>query len=375
MDAIGRVLEKLGADAFVMIGSSSNPDMRYITRFITTDAVLFIRKKGDKGTIIVSQMEYDRALRESAVGVMTRSQAGLLRILETERDRYKAFARMIRELTPGPVMVPPDFPFALGSHLSDLTTVIIDSGTVPSMRERKKSPEVNEIRMVQSATEAAMNTAVNLIRKSKRRKGGLYSGETPLTSEMIRSAMHRVLLDQGCIARETIVSCGKDTAFPHITGTGQLRPDEPIVIDIFPRREASGYYTDMTRTVVKGVPSAEVRDMYEAVRDGQDLAADRLKAGVLGSEVYQAVVDFFHDRGYGTGVEGFVHNLGHGVGLEVHELPTIGPGGGKLHTGSVVTNEPGLYYREIGGVRLENIGVISRSGIDCMTQFQRELVL
>jgi Xaa-Pro aminopeptidase len=375
MNALDKALLRSGAEAFVMIGSSENADMRYVTRFITTDQVIYVRKTADAGFIIVSQMEYERASREAAVGVMTRAEAGLIRILDEEKDRWQAYALMIRDLAGGPVLVPPDFPYALGKYLSDRTSVYVDQGTIATMRARKKKTEIAEIRKVQEATEAAMEMAMTMIQKSKAKKGVLQLGRGPLTSERVRMAMHRALLDKGCLAQDTIVSCGKNTAVPHIAGTGPLLAGEPIVIDVFPRSVLSGYFTDMTRTVSKGTPSPEIIEMYRAVRDAQDHAAAKLRPGATGAEVHQSVVDFFHDCGYAAGTEGFIHNLGHGVGLEVHELPVVGPSGGKLKQGNVITNEPGLYYKKFGGVRLENIGVITRTGIDCMTRFPRELVL
>jgi Xaa-Pro aminopeptidase len=375
MNALDRSLLKSGAEAFVMIGSSENADMRYITRFTTTDPVVYFRKRGEQGVIIVSEMEYKRASQESAVGVMSRAEAGLQRILDKEKDRWRAYAIMIHDLVEGAVLIPPDFPYSLGKYLSDLTPVYVDPGTIPAMRARKKKAEISEIRKVQIATETAMKMATMMIQRSKPKKGILHLGKGPLTSERVRNAMHRHLLEQGYLARDTIVSCGKETAIPHISGSGPLLPEEPIVIDIFPRSSESGYFTDMTRTVSKGTPAQEILEMYRAVREAQDIAAAMFRPGTTGAEVHHSVVDFFHDQGYNSGVEGFIHNLGHGVGLEVHELPVVGPSGGKLRQGNVVTNEPGLYYPKIGGVRLENIGVITRTGIDCITKFPRELVL
>jgi Xaa-Pro aminopeptidase len=375
MDALDRSLLKEGAEAFVMFGSSENADMRYITRFVTIDPFVFAKKKDERGFIIVSQMEYDRASREAAVRVKSRSETGLLRFLENEKDRWRAYALMIHSQVGGPLLVPPDLPFALGKYLSDLTTVSVDSGTIPNMRARKQTTEISEIRKVQEATEAAMKKATLMISRSRPRKGILYLGKNPLTSERIRFAMHSCLLEQGCQAADTIVSCGKDAALPHKTGTGALFSEEPIVIDVFPKSVSSGYFTDMTRTVSKGAPATDIVEMFQAVRDAQDLATTLLRPGVTGAEVHRSVVEFFREQGFESGREGFAHNLGHGVGLEVHELPVLGPSGGILKKGNVVTIEPGLYYPKIGGVRLENIGVIRKEGVDCLTRFPRELVL
>jgi Xaa-Pro aminopeptidase len=375
MDALDRALKKRGAAAYVMVGSSDYADMRYLTRFITTDPIVYIRRIGERGCIIVSQMEYSRAQQEAATKVMTRAEAGLIRILQEEKDRWRALARMVADHAAGPILVPPDLPYALGYHLEKFSGVITDQGTIPSMRAKKSRNEVVSIERVQHSAGEAMAHAIGCIRRSKVRKGMLLLDGKPLTSERIRSEMHSLLMKQGCLVKDTIVSCGRDTAMPHNRGSGLLYEGEPVVIDIFPSDERTGYYSDMTRTVVKGEPAPEIREMYDAVKAAQDHASLMIKPGISGQEVYQDVVDFFLSQGYRTGQEGFTHNLGHGVGLEVHELPSLGPGGGPLSQGNVVTNEPGLYYEKTGGVRLENIGVLTRTGYRCITSFQRELVV
>jgi Xaa-Pro aminopeptidase len=231
------------------------------------------------------------------------------------------------------------------------------------------------MRRVQKVTETALGIGIGLIRKSTVKKGILYRKGNPLTSEDIRFAMHTHLLSCGCSAVDTIVACGEDTAIPHATGTGPLRADEPIIIDLFPVEEKSGYYSDMTRTVVKGEPSDEIREMYTALRGAKDLAVTLMKPGVPGADVYQSVVDFFKDHGYESDTRGFVHNLGHGVGLQVHELPTIGPSGKELRAGNVVTVEPGLYYPGTGGVRVEDMGAVTAKGFSSFAHFSEELIL
>jgi Xaa-Pro aminopeptidase len=220
-----------------------------------------------------------------------------------------------------------------------------------------------------------MGVAVSMIHSSAVKKGILYSEGKPLTSEMIKFSMHSLLLRHGCTAVDTIVSCGEDTAVPHMTGTGPLKADEPIVIDLFPCEEKTGYYADMTRTVVKGEPSPEIQEMYTTLREAKLLGISQVKDGISGATVYQSVVDFFKERGYESDTRGFVHNLGHGVGLQVHEQPTVGLSGKKLKAGSVITVEPGLYYPGIGGVRLEDIGEVTKKGFRNFTKFPEDLIV
>jgi Xaa-Pro aminopeptidase len=144
---------------------------------------------------------------------------------------------------------------------------------------------------------------------------------------------------------------------------------------MFPQDETTGYFSDMTRTVSKGDPTPEIIDMYDAVREAQQVGIDKVHAGVSGSDVHQAVVEFFKERGYESTTKGFVHNLGHGVGLQVHEAPSLGPSGKALVSGNVITLEPGLYYPGRGGVRLEDIGMVTAKGFNRFTTLRAELVV
>ncbi|MCK9580728.1 MAG: Xaa-Pro peptidase family protein [Methanoregula sp.] len=375
MDPISDALQKAGADTFVMYASSRDADMRYMTRFTTSDPFVYFKNGGGNGVIIVSQMETVRASRESPAAVMTRTQAGLPDILKTEKDPLRATARMIAGQAGKTVLVPPHFPVALAQALEEYCTIVVDNGTVLAMRAKKTRAEIQIMKRVQGFTQAAMGHAVSLIKKSTVKKGILHYKSKPLTSEYIRYAMHCMLLEQGCSAVDTIVSCGKDTAIPHMTGTGPLRANEPIIIDLFPVEDETGYYADMTRTLVKGEPSDEIREMYTALQEAKRLAISHIHPGVSGASLYQEVVDYFHDHGYHSDTRGFVHNLGHGVGLHIHEMPTVGPAGKALETGNVITIEPGLYYPKIGGVRLEDIGAVTAKGFTNFTKFSEELVV
>jgi Xaa-Pro aminopeptidase len=375
MDSLSKAIRKSGADAYVIYASSRDTDMKYLTHFTTSDPFVFFKKPGEPGVIIISQMETGRASREATATVMTRTQAGLPEIMKTETDQYRATAKMIAGQVGKKILVPPNFPIALANAISEYCTVVVDGGTIQSMRAKKSKIELILMNNVQKVTEKAMDRAISLIRSSSVKKGILYIDQKPLTSEHLKFSMHSLLLEHGCSAVDTIVSCGEDTAIPHMSGSGPLKSDEPIVIDLFPIEEKSGYYADMTRTVVKGEPSKDIREMYDALREAKKLGISRVKAGVSGADIHLAVVDFFNERGYETDTRGFIHNLGHGVGLQVHELPTIGPAGKALESGNVITIEPGLYYPGIGGVRLEDIGAVTARGFNNFTTFSEELIL
>ncbi len=368
-------MKKCRADAFVHYAGGEDADMRYLSRFVMHDPFVFFKKHRQPGTIIVPLMEAERASRESIAAVMTRTQAGLPGIAKKEKNPWKAAAQMIAGQAGKTLLISPTLPAALLRALEESARVIVDEGTIEQMRAKKTPEEIRLIQTVQKKTERAMELGISLIRNATTKKGILYHDGAPLTSELVRTAMHKQLMDDGCRAVETIISCGEDTAFPHIIGSGPLRPHVPIVIDMFPRDEATGYYADMTRTVSKGKPDRQIIDMYEAVKEAQQIGISRIKAGVSGADAHNAVVDYFKSRGYESDTRGFIHNLGHGVGLQVHELPTIGAAGTTLEEGFVVTVEPGLYYPGVGGIRLEDMGAVRARKFADFTKFEENLIV
>jgi Xaa-Pro aminopeptidase len=211
-----------------------------------------------------------------------------------------------------------------------------------------------------------MQSAIDLIRRAGIRRGVLVDSgsDQPLTSEQVRTVIERTLIDCGCESEGTIVAGGKGAADPHNVGRGVLRVGESIVIDIFPRLKMERYYADMTRTVARGSPSRALSEMYEAVLDAQTAALRMVQAGVSGEDVHDAACGVFEDAGYR---ELFIHSTGHGVGLDIHEEEHIGIGGEMLKSGNVITIEPGLYDPEIGGIRIEDMVVVTKSGCENLT--------
>jgi len=149
-------------------------------------------------------------------------------------------------------------------------------------------------------------------------------------------------------------------------------------MDIFPRNEKTLYYADFTRTVVRGKASPQLKKMYAAVRAGQDIAFRMIRHGMAAKKVHEAVQAEFTRQGFKTGLkngrmQGFFHSTGHGLGLDVHEPPRIGPGDDILKAGEIVTVEPGLYYKGTGGVRLEDVVLVTKTGCKNLTSFPKQL--
>ena len=375
---LASTLKRHNCQAYVIYDTSSNPDMRYLTSFSIHDPVLYIHYT-DKSELIVPDMEVTRAKHETKYTVISRTELGYREIFSELHDQYKTIARIIQNRCPGKLLIPQTMPAALAFSLSDNQEVMVDNEqTIEKLRCIKSMKERDYIMASVHATEAAMAYAISLIQNAIVNDGMLYHAKTeaPLTSESLRYEIHNVLLEKGYHADGTIIACGINSAMPHWTGTGALYANQPIIIDIFPSSDETGYYADMTRTISKGEPAQKITDMYIAVSKALHLAQDMVKPGMSAKEMYQEVLDYFEKQGFQTaGQSGFIHSLGHGVGLAVHELPALSLNDTLLQENQIIAIEPGLYYPDIGGVRLENIGIVTNVGFTSFTTYPEVLIV
>lgn len=234
--------------------------------------------------------------------------------------------------------------------------------------------KISAIEEAQRAAGAAMAEVLEYLRTS----------EAP-TSEEARLIIDSVLEKHGCESPEgRIVASGPQSAEPHEEGSGPISRGGPIVIDIYPRSKTTGYFADMTRTVCIGEPSAKLQKMYDATLAAQELGIKMVKPGVKCIEIQNAVEKLFMERGFVTSgkgkefafEEGFVHGVGHGVSTILHDAPHIGRNKeGELAEGDVITIEPGLYYKDVGGVRLEDMLLVTADGSRNLTRFPKGLLL
>ena len=190
--------------------------------------------------------------------------------------------------------------------------------------------------------EIGMAEGIQVLQRAKIGKGRrLMYRDAPLTSERLRSVIDTAILQAGGLASHTIVAGGRQGCDPHEGGYGPLYAQEPIILDIFPRSQKTGYFGDITRTVVRGRASEAVRKLYDTVFQGQALAFRKMRPGVPTRKVHQAVQGFFEQEGYRTGkqkgrMQGFFHGTGHGLGLEIHEAPAR-----RLHVAGGIEVRPG----------------------------------
>lgn len=344
-------------------------DVRYATGVATADPFLLLTA-GKKKYVVVSALEAAR-VRKACPDARVITPAELFHPEKApSRDLGQQAVALAKKLGLKTVTAGPGFPMGVARALEEngIRVHLVTSPAFPQ-RERKSAREIAAIRHAQRAAVTAMRAAIRLIREARvAANGTLQHGDRPLTAEMIKRQIQQVLLTFDCHAEDLIVAVGPQSACPHETGSGPLRAGVPIVLDIFPRHVPTGYWGDLTRTIVRGRASPAVRRMFQAVRAAQQLALSRLRPGCSRRSVQRAVESFFRQKGFETRwsppgrEQGFLHGVGHGIGLDIHEAPGLRAEAGNLKTGHVVTVEPGLYQPGVGGVRLEDTVVITRQG-------------
>lgn len=365
--------------------------MRYASGFSVPDPFILL-DTGRQRHLLLSQLEYARAKRAFArkprykiilLDPLYEKVKRRLRAKKGEKVRKgsvlaKIAAAYLQSLGIRTVVVSPRMWVAHVAQLKRAGIAVTPSPT-PLYPERavKTKREVLEITKVRNATISALNRCLDILKQSKdQRKELVYKGKK-VSSEFLRREARHILLDHACEAKELIISHGRQTAYPHDLGSGTIKVGEPIILDFFPRSMATDYWFDMTRTVCKGAPSPELRKLYRTVKKAQDATLAKVKAGVTTGAVHEAAVQVFERAGYKTtDEEGFIHSTGHGVGLNIHEAPSLHEKGTeRLQSGMVLTVEPGLYYKNIGGVRLENTVMVTATGYKDLTRKERVLRL
>lgn len=360
--------------ARLIIASGENsPDMRYAAGFSTPDEFIWFEVNGESG-VICSPLEFSRAVKQARpdVTVYTESEfdgPDRITILKNLADRFHLDG----------FMVPPDFQLLLADKLREAGLIITTSEKVyfPN-REFKSALELANIIKSQRAAEAGIRRAFEVLRQSRITSDGLIEWQGKiLTSELLRSEIDVTIVRLGMALTGTICAGGVQGSQPHNIGQGPLLANWPIVMDIFPRSVETGYWGDLTRTVVKGKASDLVKKAFDAVLAARELGKSLVKVGAIPAEIHNAARHLMEEAGFHTGRNedadyGFFHGLGHGVGLDIHESPRLSPRNSlPLRGGEVVTVEPGLYYPEWGGIRLEDLMFVEPEGAArCLTEVE-----
>jgi Xaa-Pro aminopeptidase len=356
----------------------SDADFIYATGF-AVEVALYIRFGDGDDVLVASPLEIDRARVQSRAGKV---------LVDHEAYVHGAWARvaarMLRERGIDEARVSPRLNAV---HLEDLRAngiaAEVDRELFVAERRHKSPAEAEAIQASQRAAEAAVVEVVRQLAAADIRDGVLWAEGRPLSSERLYARAQLLLGEMGFSCPDMIIAGSPDNALPHYRGEGPIHASAPVIIDVFPVGRTSHYHGDLTRTVVVGDIPEEFRRMHAATVQALDAGEESIHAGVPGKDVHLAVCQVLVDRGYGTtstgyegpdGVPKMNHSTGHGVGLEVHEQPSLRETtDDPLLEGDVVTVEPGLYKLGLGGVRVEDTGMVTAGGFHNFTTITRSL--
>ena len=334
---------------------------------------------GGRSYLLVNDLEVRGARSRSRAGTVLPLSRYFHRLRAAgiaSPDFFQALAEALRARGVRRAEIPRSFP---AGALECLFRAGIRSRTIPDPflpgRAVKTPDEVRRIRGAIRAAEAGLATAILTLAASRIGPDGcLHLRDRRLTSEHLREISERAMFAAGAVPALTIVAGGRQGSDPHERGAGPLPAHRPIVLDFFPRSRATGYYADISRTVVKGRADSRTRAAFLAVATAQEMALKMVRPGADGADIHGRVCDFFRKTGFpprrrGPAGEGFIHATGHGLGLDLHEHPLVGTRPCPLEAGHVITLEPGLYYRGMGGMRIEDVVLVTRTGHRKLTRF------
>ena len=371
---------KLELARLIVAPSDTDADMLYATRIFIGDPFIFLQQNG-KRTLVLSDLEIDRAKKNAKADefVMFSQLEREVQGKAKKAPPYeKVLAHFLRKRGVKRAKVPANFPLGFANEIKRKGIALETSnGLFWPAREKKTAEEIRLLERALRITETGMKRGMEILKASKLGAGKKlkWSGKT-LTSEILRAEIDSAILRAGGVPTNTIVAGGDQACDPHERGFGPLQANSLIILDIFPRDAKTGYWGDMTRTVVRGRASEQQRKLWEAVKAGQALALKRIKAGVDGMSVHKAITELFDRRGFPTEVRngrrvGFFHGTGHGLGLEIHEYPRLQKV--TLKAGQCLTVEPGLYYPGIGGARIEDVVIVEKDGCRILSKFPKQL--
>lgn len=335
---------------------------------------------GKKKCALLSPLESGRALRNSKLDEVY-DISEVCKKAKLPYSDAEALASLLKSKKVTSLSVPENFPARFYEFLKNKGFDIeVCEGVMFAEREVKSVAEIKEIARANNAAAAGFAIAEEIMRHSKISRGHLVFEKRPLTCEFLRAEIEKVSLSLGADSMHTIVAAGDRACDPHDEGRGVIPANSLVVFDIFPRLKETGYFGDMTRTFLKGTPSDAQFKLVQTVLDAQALGLSKVREGAIGSDIHNAVKDFFAQNGYKTkstkdGWSGFFHSTGHGVGLDIHESPSLGASDCVLKAGNVITVEPGLYYRGIGGCRIEDTVAVTKDGAQMLSRYHYEWIL
>jgi Xaa-Pro aminopeptidase len=267
----------------------------------------------------------------------------------------------------------------LGLELQPVETLFFEA------RETKDQKEIKAIESASQATMTTFNHVIDIIQNTDiGPRKVLHYQRTPLTVGRLKRIIEHTLIDNDAeSSEEIIVASGPKGADYHYMGVRNdlLRANVPIIIDIFPRRLEERYHADVTRTIVRGQVSKNLQKLFESVESALDAVIDAMQVGETTEGLVNVMADSFERDGHSSvnrtpGIEeGMLHALGHGIGLNVHEDPKMSFRPHPLKTGAAIAIEPALYYKKVGGIRIEDDIIVTKKGPRNLTNLPRTLFL
>jgi len=364
----------------IVAASETDPDILYATKFWAPDPFIFLQRNGRR-TLVLSDLEIDRARKQAEADEFVPFNK-LERELQGKSKKAppyeKVLAHFLCRRGVKSVIVPANFSLRYAEELAaNKIKVRATNGLFWPKRETKSDEEIRMIGHALRITEIGLRRGIEVLARSTivRGKKLRWCGKA-LTSEILRAEIDTAILRAGGAPAGTIAAGGDQACDPHERGSGPLFANSLIILDIFPRDAKTGYFGDLTRTVVRGRASDAQRKLWDTVKAGQALGLRRIKAGVDGMTIHKAIQELFANRGFRTEVRkgkqvGFFHGTGHGLGLEIHDYPRLQKV--VLKERQVLTVEPGLYYPGLGGVRLEDVVVVTKKGCKILSRFPKQL--
>lgn len=371
----------------IFADTKRSPEMRREITHGVNDPFLYI-EQGDSRNVVVRALEIQRMREIEGLESFVEEDFGLddLNGAELSSDEIHAeiALRACRRLEVTSALVPIDFPLAMADHLRAGGVELLPDAAFFAARQRAKLPEqIEGIRRAQAAAEAAVGAVASMLRNAEiEADGRLFLDGEPITSERLKASARVAIARTGAATDDFIVAHGPQTCVGHHMGSGEVRAGEPVTVDLGPEDPKTGCGTDMTRTFVVGEVSDELAEYHELSREALRRSLDAIGPGVSTAELHAIACEVFEQRGHPTLrtkqpgemlLDGFFHTLGHGVGLRLHEPPTLGPSGSELVVGDVIAVEPGCYRQGYGGVRLEDLILVTDSGSENLTSYPYEL--
>ena len=374
-------------DVLMHADTYRSPELRHEVPIGIPDPFLYVEKDGTKH-IAIGAMEIPRLAALGRFELHPSEEFGLDDLLASGLSyaevRQEVTVRAVKALGVTSAVVPETFPLWLADRLrGEGVELTVDGDFFDDRRRVKTDAELAGMRRAQRSAEAAMDAARDLLRRAEQNGAGLVLDGEPLTVERVKSAMNHVFAANNTVCDDFIVAPGAQGAVGHDMGSGPIAAGETIVIDIWPRDKDSFMYCDMTRTFVVGEVPEEVREWHRLTKEALHRAISEIKDGADGRAIFDGTCEIYEAAGLPTQrtktpgkplSDGFFHGLGHGVGLEVHEQPGMGMASKKpLLAGDVVTVEPGCYRQGYGGVRLEDLVLVTKDGAENLTQYPYDL--